>query len=93
MAVGVCRVQLLIGTSNSLKSKRQVLKGLMGKIRSRFNVAVAELEDQDKWQKAVLGIVTVSNDGRFVNEVLSKAVGFIEQSYLAEVLDYSIEIY
>ena len=93
MAVGVCTVKLRIETAHSLKGKRQVVKGLIGKVRSRFNVAVAEMDEQDKWQKAVLGIATVSNNGRFVNEVLSKVVSFIEQSYVAEVLDYSIEIY
>ena len=93
MAVGVCRVELLIQMSHSLKGKRQIVKSLIGRIRSRFNVAVAEIDEQDKWQKAVLGIATVSNDGRFVNEVLSKVVRFIEQSYVAEVVDYSIEIY
>ena len=93
MNVGVCKVRLRLAENESLKGKRQVVKGLIGKVRSRFNVAVAEMDEQDKWQKAVLGIATVSNNGRFVNEVLSKVVSFIEQSYVAEVLDYSIEIY
>jgi len=93
LAIGFCRVDLLIATNQSLKGKRQVVKSLIGKVRARFNVAVAEIDEHDKWQRAVLGIATVSNDGRLVNEVLSKVVSFIEQSYLAEVLDYSIEIY
>lgn len=93
MAVGVCSVELRIDGARSLKGKRQVLKSLIGKIRSRFNVAVAEMDEQDKWQKAVLAVATVGNDGRFVNEVLSKVVSFIEQSYVVEMLDYSIEIY
>jgi len=93
MAVGFCSVRLRIDSASSLKGKRQVVKGLIGKIRSRFNVSVAEMDEHDKWQRAELGIAAVSNDRRFVNEVLSKVVGFIGQSYVAEVVDYSIEIY
>lgn len=86
-----CEVQLYLPESRSLKDKRQVLQSLQERIRNRFSVAVAEVEHQDLWQRATLGVATVSNSVRHGDEVLTKVVGFIEQERRAQVLDYSIE--
>src|SRR5260221_13118407 len=72
MVVGVLRLTLYIHGASSLKDKRQVLRKVVDRLRSRFNVSVAEVGDQDLWQKAVVGIVAVANDHSFVNEVLDK---------------------
>jgi uncharacterized protein YlxP (DUF503 family) len=60
--------------------------------RQRFNISIAEVEDQDLWQKAVLGVCTVSNDRQRVNSILDKVVSFIENTNLAQVTDSQIEI-
>ncbi|MFQ5780095.1 MAG: DUF503 domain-containing protein [Nitrospiria bacterium] len=91
MIVGICTIELYIPHSRSLKGKRQVLKSMKDKIKNRFNVAVAEVGDQDLWQKAVLGITTVANDKRFVNEVLDKVVDTISSHPQTEVIHYQIE--
>ncbi len=80
MVVGILVVGLYIPQSGSLKGKRRVLQGIKMRIKNKFNVAVAEVgEDgeQDLWQRATLGITAVSNDQRFVNEVLDKVVNTI----------------
>ena len=93
MNIGVARVSLRLPENMSLKGKRQVIKSIIGRVKSRFDVAVAEVDDSDAWQLATIGICTLSNNKRHTNEVLSKAVHFIENGHFdAEILDYSIEI-
>ena len=93
MNVGVARVSLRIPENMDLKGKRQVLKSIIGRVKSRFDVAVAEVDKNDSWQMAAIGICCISNDKRHSNEVLSKVVNFIEKSrFDVEILDYSIEI-
>jgi len=93
MNVGVCRISFRLPENSSLKDKRRVLKSITTRVRNKFNVAVAEVDDHDLWQLATLGISCVSNDKRHANEVLSKVVDFISESrFEVEMLDYQIEI-
>ena len=93
MNVGVCRISLRLPENLSLKGKRGVLKSIITRVRSKFNVSMAEVDDHELWQLATLGICCVSNDGRYTNEVLSKVVDFIVNGrFDVEILDYEIEI-
>jgi uncharacterized protein YlxP (DUF503 family) len=93
MNVGVARVSLRLPENMSLKGKRQVLKSITSRVRNRFDVAVAEVDDNDNWQLATIGICCISNNKRHSNRVLSRVVNFIESARLeAEILDYEIEI-
>ena len=93
MNVGIARVSLRIPENTDLKGKRQVVKSILSRVKSRFDVAVAEVDNNDSWQTATIGICCISNNKRHSNEVLSKVVSFIEKSrFDVEFLDYSIEI-
>jgi uncharacterized protein YlxP (DUF503 family) len=93
MNVGVCKVTLRIPENMSLKGKRQVLKSITSRVRNKFNVAVAEVGDNDAWQMATVGICYISNNKRHSNQVLSRVVNFIEASrFEIEILDYEMEI-
>ncbi len=93
MNIGVCKVNLRLPENMSLKGKRQVLKSVTSRVRNKFNVAVAEVDDNDVWQLATIGICCISNDKRHTNQVLSHVVNFITDCRLeAEMLDYEIEI-
>ena len=93
MNVGVCKINLRLPGNLSLKGKRQVLKSITTRVRNKFNVSVAEVDNHDRWQLATIGICCVSNDNRYTNEVLSKVVDFVINSRLdVEILDYEIEI-
>jgi uncharacterized protein YlxP (DUF503 family) len=93
MNVGTCRVRLRFPENLSLKGKRQIVKSVTTRLRAKFNVSVAEVDDNDLWQLATLGIGCVSNNKRYTNEVLSKAVDFIvDGRFELEILDYEIEI-
>jgi uncharacterized protein YlxP (DUF503 family) len=93
MNVGICQVKLRFPENLSLKGKRQILKSVVARLRNKFNISVAEVDDNDLWQLATLGICCVSNDGRHANEMLSRAVDFIVNGrFDVEILDYEIEI-
>jgi uncharacterized protein YlxP (DUF503 family) len=93
MNVGVCRIKLRLPENLSLKGKRQVLKSIITRVRNKFNVSVAEVDDQDLWQLATIGICCVSNNSRQTNEMLSKVVNFVtEGRFEVEILDYELEI-
>ena len=93
MHIGVCRLSLFLPGVQSLKGKRQIARSINARIRNQFNVAVAEVEDQDLWQRLTLGICCVSNDPNHANQVLSNVVAFVEdQRRDLEVLDYETEI-
>jgi uncharacterized protein YlxP (DUF503 family) len=93
MHVGVCRIRLRLPENLSLKGKRQVIKSITARVENKFNVSVAEVDDNDSWQLATLGIACVSNDKRHTNEVLSRVVAFVNGGrFEVEVLDYSMEI-
>jgi len=89
----MCKLRLRLPENCSLKGKRRVLNSITTRVRNKFNVSIAEVEDQNLWQLATLGITIAANDSRHVNEVLSKVVDFVEGiSGDAELLDYEIEI-
>ena len=68
--IGVLTLELRLEDSHSLKEKRHVVKGLTERLRNKFNVAVAEIDGQDLWQRAVVAAVTVSNDRVHATQVL-----------------------
>ena len=90
MVVGILRLSLYIHGASSLKDKRQVVRKVVDRLRSRFNVSVAEVGDNDIWQRAVIGIGAVSNDHAFVNEVLDKCAR--DAGNIAEIVNREMEI-
>jgi len=93
MIVGICTVQLSLPARRSLKDKRGVLKPLVAQIRKEFNVAVAEVEGQDFWQSAGLGLAAVSADGGNLHGLLEDVVRWIERTQPHVVVtDWHIEI-
>ncbi|HDR15619.1 MAG TPA: DUF503 domain-containing protein [Desulfobacteraceae bacterium] len=92
MVVGTLRIYLYLHENRSLKGKRKVVRSIIDRVRARFNVSVAEVGSNDKWQSIELGVSTVSNDRRVVDSSLSTVRGFIESLYLAEVIDSEMEI-
>jgi uncharacterized protein YlxP (DUF503 family) len=89
----MCRVSLRLPGNQGLKGKRQVAQSLISRVRRKFNVAIAEVDDNELWQRLTLGVTCVSNDGRHANEILSKVVQYIEETRGdVELLDYQAEL-
>jgi len=92
MIVATCTITLQLDTVFSLKEKRSIIKSILARLRQQFNLAVAEVEHQDVWHTAVIGIATVGNDTRYLHGLLEKAVAWIEQQRPdVPVAEYSIE--
>lgn len=92
MIIGACTIKLIIYESNSLKDKRHVIKSIIGKIQSRFNVSIAEIDLNDSWQTSLIGFACVTNDTTHANQVVSNVLKFIDGDSRVEIIDYNIEI-
>ena len=92
MIVGAAVVELHVHGSQSLKAKRGVVRSIAGRLRNRFNVSVAEVGGQGTWQRAVLGLSMTGAEERPLRRALEKALRFVEETHLAQVLDSEIEM-
>ena len=86
MVVGVLRVEVHLPVSQSLKDKRSVLKSVRDRLRHRFNVAVAELDSNEMWQRATLGISTVGEDRAYVEGLLRELTEWLRATRLVELI-------
>ena len=80
MKVGVSQITLYLPGCHSLKEKRQVIKSVMARVRQQFEVAIAEVDDQDRWQIAKLGVSCVSNSSQHIDEILGRVRRYIEET-------------
>jgi len=88
MIVGVMTAQLSLQGITSLKGKRSIVKSLIGRLKSRFNISIAEVDHQDSKSIAVLGVAIVSNDSRFIDQQFDAIVSFMRNDgrfYLGQV--------
>ncbi len=94
MVVGVLQVTLDIPSAFSLKEKRKVVKSIVERTRNRFNVAIAEVGDNELYNRARLGLSAVANDGALVNSILDKALDAMESAAAgrADVIDTQLEL-
>ncbi len=93
MHVGVCTLTLRIPENDNLKGKRRIVHSIVARVRSRFNVAIAEVGENDTWRTAVLGVTCVSNDAKHAGAILAKVVQFVGDLHSdAELVDSHIEI-
>lgn len=91
--IGVLRVTLHLPESGSLKAKRQVVAGLLRRVRTRFGVSAAEVGDRERWQLAHLAVACVSPDGRQADQMLAHVLRFLEaESVEAQITDVSTEL-
>jgi uncharacterized protein YlxP (DUF503 family) len=91
--VAVGTVEIHLPDVGSLKGKRRALKGLKEKLRHRFAISVAEVDHHDSWQRATLALACVSGDSRHANEVISKAMDFLEDNVEGYVTDVEVEVF
>ncbi|MEG0771798.1 DUF503 domain-containing protein [Clostridium sp.] len=92
MIIGSCKVYLNVPFSHSLKEKRTVVKSIIDKVKHKFNVAIAEIEDQDVHQSIVIGLAVISNNSAHANSMIQTIVNYIEENTSANLLDTYIEI-
>ena len=92
MMVCSCEIEILIYESNSLKEKRQVVKSIIERIKSKFNASVAEVGYNELWNRSLLGLALVSNNKRLCDASISKIISFIDNDERVEILNCHKEI-
>lgn len=92
MIVGVLKITFSIDSAFSLKEKRHIIKSIIERLRSRFNASVAEVDFNDVWKNAVIGISCVSNEAAHADSMMSSILNFVENDGRALIVDYSTEI-
>ena len=92
MPVGLLTLEIYIPESHSLKDKRQVLRSLKDRLRGKFNVAVAELEGEGSWQRAVVGVVSLSNNAAHVEQSLRTVLAESEQLLGRDLIGHDLEL-
>lgn len=90
MIVAACEINLMIYESHSLKDKRQIIKSIIGRLQSRFNVSIAEVDYNDNWKFTKIGVACVSNDSNHANEIIQSVIKFIDGDSRVEIIDYNI---
>jgi uncharacterized protein YlxP (DUF503 family) len=85
-------VELIVSASNSLKTKRRVVKSIISQLRNKYNMSVAEIDYLDRWQRALIGMSMVSNDQRLVRKCAASVENFMREFHEVELLDISIEV-
>jgi uncharacterized protein YlxP (DUF503 family) len=93
MPIGLLTLELFIPDAHSLKDKRQILRSLKDRLRRQFNVAVAELEHQDLWQRSVVGVVGISSDEHHLQESLQAVMEASENLLGRDLISREIEYY
>lgn len=92
MVVGTLKIVFLLEDNRSLKGKRKIVRSMVDKVKARFNVSVAEVGANDKWQRIELGLSTVGNERGHVDSALNNILSFLEAMYLAQLVDFKLEI-
>jgi len=92
MPVGLLTLEIYIPDARSLKDKRQVLRSLKDRLRRQFNIAIAELDHQETWQRALVGVVTISSDTRHLEDALEKVMNESERLLGRDLVGSAIEV-
>ncbi|HVR75751.1 MAG TPA: DUF503 domain-containing protein [Planctomycetota bacterium] len=92
MKIGVLRVYFMIHDAQSLKQKRQVLRSLKDRLLNKFNISVAEIGCNDKWQLGELGMAAVGNDAKFVGSVMEEVKNYIQLNPAVSIIESAIEV-
>ncbi|MCL6472519.1 MAG: DUF503 domain-containing protein [Firmicutes bacterium] len=93
MVVGLLRLELFIPASNSLKEKRHIVKSIIGKVESKYNVSISEVDNHDLWQRVTIGIAHVSETGEQTKKVLDNIDRFIEGMDKAIISERELSIF
>ena len=92
MIVGICHLDVIIPENHSLKGKRRVIKRVIDRVKNRFNISIAEVGDNELWQRSQLGMSLVGNDRKFINSYLDRVVNFIEAMNIVHIAHSELEI-
>lgn len=93
MIIAIAKIELSLSGVNSLKEKRRILKSLLTRLKNKFNISIAEIDDNDVLRKATIGAAIVSNKSSFGDQVIAKVIDNIRKRYDMVLIDYQTENY
>lgn len=92
MVIGILQMDILLPESHSLKDKRSVLSHIKNRVRKQFNVSVAELRYHDQFSRTLLGVVTINNETKIINQVLNRVEQLLESLSDIQILNRKMEM-
>jgi len=93
MVVGLLLLDIPLPYCHSLKEKRKRLNSIRDRFKNKYNVAMAELEHQNKWQRAAIGIVTLNSQKKIVENLFNKIISQAEEIIDGEIIEYKIQYF
>ena len=93
MVVGTLKIEFRLFDNRSLKGKRKVVRSMVDQVKAQFNVSIAEVGSNDKWQKIELGISAIGNDRRHIDSSLNHILEFLDSLYLAQIVNTEMDIF
>jgi len=92
MIIGACTLKLILYESNSLKDKRHIIRSIIDRLKSKFNISIAEIELNDSWKTALVGFACVTNNSNHANQIISNVIKYVDEDSRVEIVDQNIEI-
>jgi len=93
MVVGTLKIEFRLFDNRSLKGKRKIVRSMVDKVRNKFNMSIAEVGSNDRWQKIELGVSAIGNDRRHIDSSLNSVLRFLDSLCLAQIVDTEMEIF
>lgn len=93
MVVGTLKIEFLLSDNRSLKGKRKIVRSMVDKVRNKFNMSIAEVGSNDRWQKIELGVSAIGNDRKHIDSSLNSVLRFLDSLCLAQIVDTEMEIF
>ena len=93
MIVATCKVYMRDEAVFSLKEKRMIVKSIINRLKNKFNISVAEVEDQDIHKSIVIGFACVTNETSHANSIVNNVLNFIGNNCEADIVDTVIEFF
>jgi hypothetical protein len=93
MVVGTLKIEFRLSDNRSLKGKRKIVRSMVDKVRNKFNMSIAEVGSNDRWQKIELGVSAIGNDRRHIDSSLNSVLRFLDSLCLAQIVDTEMEIF
>jgi len=87
----ICKIELILFEVNSLKEKRMIIKSIIGRVKAKFNISIAEVGAHDLWGRSDIGFACVSTQTKHANQMLDNIISFIERDGRAEIIKQELE--
>ncbi len=93
MVIGFLSLEIYLPYSHSLKEKRKTIVSLKDRVKKKYNVAIAELDYHDKWQRSKIGMVTLNNRKTMIDTIFQKIIADAEENIEGEIIKTEVHFF